>query len=169
MKKEYIECGKITTTHGVRGAVKVEPWCDSPAVLTGLSTVYLKSASGYEAHKVLGGFVRGAGATLTLEGITTCEAASALRGRVLYAQREEIPVPDGEMLLCDMIGLPVVNQESGKVYGTLARVEEAPASPLYVVDTPTGEVLLPAVPAFVKEINEDGIFILPIEGFFDEI
>ena len=169
MKQPYIECGKILTTHGVRGAVKVEPWCDAPSVLTGLTAVYFKTPTGYEEHKLLGGFVRGSGATLTLEGISTPEEAQKLRGRVLYARREEIPVAEGEMLLCDMIGLPVIDRRSELVYGTLARIEDSPAAPLYVVRTATGEVYLPAVPAFVKELSPSGIYIEPIEGFFDEV
>ena len=40
MKKQYLECGKIANTHGVRGAVLIESWCDSPAVLASLKTVY---------------------------------------------------------------------------------------------------------------------------------
>ena len=32
-KKAYLEIAKIINTHGVRGAVKLEPWCDSPDVL----------------------------------------------------------------------------------------------------------------------------------------
>ena len=33
MRKEYIEAGKIVTTHGIKGEVKVQPWCDSPDFL----------------------------------------------------------------------------------------------------------------------------------------
>ena len=29
-KKKYLECGKIVNTHGVKGAVKLESWCNSP-------------------------------------------------------------------------------------------------------------------------------------------
>ena len=40
MRKEYIEAGKIVTTHGVRGEVKVEPWCDGPEFFLDLDTLY---------------------------------------------------------------------------------------------------------------------------------
>ena len=42
MKHTYLTCGKIVSTHGVRGAVKAEPWCDSPAVLAGFDRVYFR-------------------------------------------------------------------------------------------------------------------------------
>ena len=35
-KIQYLECGKIVNTHGVRGAVKLEAWCDYPETLADL-------------------------------------------------------------------------------------------------------------------------------------
>ena len=40
MKQKYLECGKITGTHGIRGEVRVHPWCDSPEFLTKFKTLY---------------------------------------------------------------------------------------------------------------------------------
>ncbi len=166
---EYIECGRITTTHGVRGAVKVEPWCDSPAILAGFDRVYIHDVRGYVPHAVLNRFIKGNMVVLTLDGIPDMETAETLKGEVLYAHRDQIPVEEGAMLLCDMIGLAVKDADTGKVYGTLTRIDESPASDLYVVATPAGEVLLPAVPAFIKEVNPDGVMVTPIPGFFDEV
>ncbi len=166
---EYIECGRITTTHGVRGAVKVEPWCDSPEVLAGFDRVYIHDVRGYVPHAVLSRFIKAGVVVMTLENIPDMMTAESLKGEILYAHRDQIPVEEGAMLLCDMIGLPVIDADSGKQYGTLARIDESPASDLYVVDTPAGDVLLPAVDAFIKEVNPDGVFVTPIPGFFDEI
>ena len=47
MKKEYLECGKICSAHGVRGVLKVEPWCDSPAVMVKLKSVYFEKGGEY--------------------------------------------------------------------------------------------------------------------------
>ncbi len=168
MKSPYIECGKIVSVHGVRGAVKVEPWCDSPQVLCDLEEVCLKGAGGYDAHAITGGFVHGKLAVLTLTGIGDRSRAEMLRGQVLYAHRDRIPVAEGAMLQCDMLGLDVIDASSGKVYGTLLRIDPSPASDLYVVKTQSGEVLLPAVPAFIKEVTPQGILVTPIPGFFDE-
>ncbi len=166
---EYLECGRITTTHGVRGAVKVEPWCDSPAVLASFDRVYIRDVRGYVPHAVLSRFIKGNMVVLTLENVPDMMTAETLKGEILYAHRDQIPVDEGAMLLSDMIGLPVIDADTGKVYGKLKRVDESPASDLYVVDTPAGEVLLPAVPAFIKEVNPDGVMITPIPGFFDEV
>ena len=53
MKKQYLECGKIANTHGVRGAVLIESWCDSPAVLASLETVYIEKDGSYTPLRVL--------------------------------------------------------------------------------------------------------------------
>lgn len=31
MRKRYLEIGKIVGTHGLKGEMRVEPWCDTPA------------------------------------------------------------------------------------------------------------------------------------------
>ena len=41
MRKQYIEAGKIVTTHGVRGEVKLYPWCDDPEMFLDIETIYL--------------------------------------------------------------------------------------------------------------------------------
>ena len=44
MLQQYLEGGKIVGTHGVRGELRVEPWCDSPAFLKQFKTFYWKQA-----------------------------------------------------------------------------------------------------------------------------
>lgn len=169
MKPIYLECAKILNTHGVRGVVKAESWCDTPAVLASLKTVYLRTGDAYAPVPVLGASVSGRFVLLTLSGITNVEQAAPLKGKVLYAHRDDIPLRPGEMLRVDMIGLPVTDADTGRVYGTLRAVDDAAAGTLYTVATPGGDVLLPAVPQFVKEVTPDGIRITPIPGFFDEV
>ena len=53
VKNQYLECGKIINTHGVKGAVKLESWCDSPAVLASLKCIYLSQKGQYNPKKVL--------------------------------------------------------------------------------------------------------------------
>ena len=45
MKNNYLEAGKIVSTHGVRGEVKVLPWADSPEFLTRFKKFYLVKPS----------------------------------------------------------------------------------------------------------------------------
>lgn len=167
-KSSFLEIGKIINTHGVRGEVKVEPWSDSPDTFRTVKTVRTETG---ETFSVLsrrthaGHFV-----LLTLAGIDSVEAAIRLKNRVISAPREEIRKAPGSHFICDLVGLPVTDADTGKVYGTLSDIEAGVAQELYVVKTPSGaEVRIPNVPVFVKEIDEErGIFITPIPGFFGE-
>ncbi len=169
MKKEYLECGKVCGAHGVRGVMRIEPWCDSPKVLAGQKRVFLVlREGGYQERKVLTASVNGPGVLMSIEGVNTREDAVAMKNTVLYLHRSDIPVREGEMLLADMIGLPVVDVDSGRVYGEISEVSDAARGLLYTVKTEGGEVLLPSVPEFIKEIDpERGMLIRPIPGFFD--
>ena len=170
MKKTYLEGGKILTSHGVKGQVKVEHLCDSPKVLTSAKKIYFMERDGsFTERAVKGASVAAQYILMTIEGIDSREEAISYRGKLIYLHRDDIPVKKGAMLIADMIGLPVVHAISGVRLGELVAVDDAPRGQLYTVRTEKGDVLLPAVPEFIKEIDpERGISVLPIPGFFDE-
>lgn len=169
MKKKFLECGKICAAHGVRGVLKVEPWCDSISVLTGLKEIYFKKGESFEPCAVIGASSAGQTALMTLEGIDSRECAQGLKNTVIYAKREDIPVPKGRVLIADMIGLDVIDADSGRVYGVLTEVTDGVRHQIYTVKTATGDVLFPAVKEFLEEIDtERGVFIRPIPGFFED-
>ena len=169
MKKEYLEGGKICTSHGVRGALKIEHMCDSAAVLAKQKRVFFKLRDGsFSERRVVSASVSGKFVLMSIEGIDSREAAIAERGRLVYLHRSDIPVKKGAMLLSDMIGLPVLHAQTGERLGTLSDISDVAGRCIYTVRTERGDVLIPAVDEFVKEINEgEGVKILPIPGFFD--
>lgn len=168
MKKAYLECGMIINTHGIAGAVKLEPWCDSPEVLASLPCVYFKKGEVYSAVKILKASVFKRFVIATLEGVNDIDAASALREKVVFAAREDLPLEEGDNFIADLIGLPVIDAESGRVYGTLSGVINNGATDIYEIETPSGQRLMPAVDEFVRSIDDEkGIFITPIEGMFE--
>ena len=73
--KEFLECGKIVSTHGVRGEVKAEVWMDSPEEMTALKTLYLDG--GKTPLTVKGARVHKNMVLLTLAGVETPEAQRA--------------------------------------------------------------------------------------------
>ena len=171
MKKEFLECGRVCAAHGVRGILKVEPWCDSPKILAMQKRLFVADKDGkYNERKVASASVSGNLVLLGLEGVSTREEAFAMKNTVLYLKREDIPVPKGAMLLQDMIGLPVTDANSGRIYGEISEVTDGARHKIYTVKTENGDVLFPGVSEFVKEISEErGLVIRPIPGFFDEI
>ena len=170
MKKEYLECGKIRSPHGVRGILNVECWCDSPRVLASQKRVFIQSRDGsYREVEVTSASSAGDRVLMGLSGITSREDAQAYKNVVIYLRREDIPVPRGAMLIADMIGLPVKDIDTGAVYGEISDVTDGVRYKLYTVTTPEGKsVILPGVDEFIKEITEEGgMLVRPIPGFFD--
>lgn len=166
--KKYLEAGKIVNTHGVDGAVKVESWCDSPDILASLKSIYIKSGEDYKELEVIRSFVKKQFAVLFLCGIDSFEKAAAMRNKIIYADREDIPVEEGAVLVSDIIGLPVIDADSGVVYGVLSDVLNLGAGDIYEIDTDHGKAMMPAVKEFVINIDyEKGIFVRPIEGMFE--
>ena len=169
MKKEFLECAKILAPHGVRGVMKLESYCDTPRVLAAQKRVFFAERDGsYKEAKVLTASVSGANVLMQIEGLNERESVQAMQGRILYLHRDDIKLKPGAHLLADIIGLPVIDATTGDVYGEVTDIQDAPRNRLYYIATPKGEVLLPEVDEFIKEIDTDrGVFVTPISGFFD--
>ena len=168
--EKYLECAKIVGTHGVRGMVRAECYCNTPAALAKLKRVYIKERSGeYREVKVLRGSVQKTMVLFTLDGIDTLEAAIPLKGTTLYADRADFRLRPGEVFIADLIGLHVIDNDSGESYGTLSDITTAGVQELYVVETEDGaRFMIPGVPAFIKrrvtEGEDAGIYVTLIEG-----
>ena len=170
MKNKYLEGGKICTSHGVRGLLKVEHLCDSPEVLLGVKKIYFKERTGaFTEKKLLSCAPMGQFLLMGIEGIGSREEAIAYRGRVFYLDREDVPLPEGAMFIADMIGLSVYHAESGESLGSISDVSEIGGRRIYTVNYEGRQVMIPDVPQFIKEINEErGMAVLPIPGLFDQ-
>ena len=154
MPEQYLEVGKVTSTHGVMGEVRVQPWADSPEFLCQFKTLYVD-----EAHwpiKVEQARVHKNMVILKLEGIIDVPSALSLRNAVLYIDRADAKLPKGSFFLADLMGLEVRDAQSGKVLGKIADIMNLPANNVYVVRGGEREILVPAVPQFIAETNVEG-------------
>lgn len=164
---DYLEAGKIINTHGVRGEIKIDSWCDTPQVLAGLQTLYLKDKNGvYTPLSITRAYVHKHFVIAHPHGFTTFEQAVTLREKTVYAARADLPIAPGAHFIADLIGLPVIDIHTACVYGKLANVINRGASDLYEVETKAGIVYVPVVDEFVKKIDETGIYLAPIAGMF---
>lgn len=171
MRLDYLECGKFSAPHGVRGALKAEIWCDSPAVAAALPCLYLKDGSGkYRAARLQQASPYKGGLLLTIDGIASPEEAATLRGVIFYAKREDLDPEGTRVFYAETYGLPVLDADDGRLLGHVREVDASRKTVLYVIDTEKGEVLLPDTPEFIKEIDtERFVKVRPIPGLFDEI
>lgn len=167
-QKPFLEAGQIVGTHGVRGETRVQPWCDSAEQFSGFKTLYW-DAVGTQPVKVKARPHKQM-ALVCIEGVDTMEAAAALRGRMLYVSRKDIKLPKGHHLVQDLIGLAVVDADTGEQYGTLTDVSQTGANPVYHMQTPHGEVLIPAIPSIILSIDTvaDVMKIRPMKGLLDD-
>ncbi len=162
----YLECAMIVNTHGVKGGMRLENRCDSPAVLAKLKTVYTKKEGEYRPLKVVSASVQKNMVLATFEGIDTVEAAIPMKGTVLYAARSDFRLGRGDYFIADLIGLPVYDEE-GSLVGHLKDVTSPGAHQVYVIESEDGDFMLPNVPEFVLRISleeDEGIYVHLIEG-----
>ncbi len=167
-EKIYIECGRVVNTHGCHGALKLDSWCNIPEELASLKRLFLKSNGEYEESKILKASVFKQFVIVTLDNVNNMDDAILLKGQTVYAKREDFDLEEGEYFLVDLNGLSVIDANTGKIYGTVREIINRGASDIYVVETPEGERMIPAVPEFVKTVDvKKGIFVTPISGMLD--
>lgn len=169
MVKQFLEAGKIVGTHGVRGELRVDPWCDSAEFLKQFHTLYLKN--GEVPLKVVSTRVHKTQLLLTLENVNTVEAADTYRGKILYLKREEAKIPKGHYFMADLIGLDVYDADTFVYYGSITEIMRTGANDVYQVTSPGKKnYLIPAVAPVVTNIDlEKGkMLIQPIKGIFDD-
>jgi 16S rRNA processing protein RimM len=169
MLKKYLEAGRIVSTHGLRGEVRVEPWCDSPDFLTRFGRLYLEN--GQTALEVTRARAAGNVVLIKFAGVDDLEAAEKLRRRVVYIFRGDAELPQGTLFEQDLIGLSVVDAQTDKVYGTLSEVLHTGANDVYCVKLPSGgQELIPATDEVVRSIDPDtGIMLVtPLKGLFED-
>ena len=95
MKNQFLEAGKIVGTHGLKGEVRVDPWCDSAEFLAKFKRLYYKDGT---ELKVISSRPHKNITIIHLEGVNDVNAADGLRGRVLYINRDDVKLPDGSKL-----------------------------------------------------------------------
>ena len=145
MKKQYLESGKIVTTHGVRGEVRVQPWCDTPGFLTQFACLYL-DARGSQARVVERARVHKNIVIVKFEGVEIVEDAAGLRGKTVYIDRADVELEEGECFVQDLIGCTVRDADTGADYGQVYDVRATGANDVYYLRDAAGrERLVPAI------------------------
>jgi len=149
--------GAIVKAFGVRGEVIAQPMTDFPGRLRRARTLWV----GTDTHaarelRVETLSVSPRGIRLKLGGVDDRDAAEELRGNVLFIDEDRAaPLKKGEFFVHDIVGL-AVRDEAGSDLGTVADVLRYPASDVYVVRGPAGEIMIPAVREFVRAVDIEG-------------
>lgn len=169
MLKKYLQAGKIVGTYGVKGELKVQPWCDSAEFLMQFKTLYFDG--GKTAVKVLDSRVHKNLLLLTIEGVNSVEAADVLRDKILYIDREKVKLPKGRYFMQDLLKIDVFDADTFIYYGTLTDVIQTGANDVYQITSQKRKnYLIPAVPSVILNIDfeKNKMLIRPIKGIFDD-
>lgn len=170
MIKDYLELGQIVSTHGVKGEVRFNPWCDTPEFVKKFKTLYFDN-QGEKSIKVISARPHGNVAILMLEGVDDIDKARGLKNTVLYMKRSDASLPDGVWFIQELIDCAVTDCKTGETLGTVADVSETGANDVWHIKTTDGrEVLIPAVKEVVMSVDvKNGIIkINPLKGLFDD-
>ncbi len=168
MIKKFLEAGKIVGTHGVRGEMRVECWCDSPQFLAQFKTLYFNE--GEEKIKVKSRAHKNM-VLMKMPGVETIEQADLYRGRVLYIKRSDVKLEEGVNFVQDMIGLEVVDTESSEVYGKIKDVLKTGSNDVYeMIGNDDKLYYIPAIPDIIDLVDIDGgvLKITPMKGLFSD-
>ncbi len=154
MLKQYLEVGKITSTHGVHGEVRIEPWANSPEFLCGFKALYIDGVP----VRVLSARVHKSAVIALFDEVTDIDSAVRLKNKVVFIDRKDAGLETGEYFIADLIGLAAVDDATGEELGRITDILPLNPNNIYVINGQR-EILVPAVPEFVGEINTDAGYI----------
>jgi 16S rRNA processing protein RimM len=169
MTDTRIIVGAIAGAFGVHGEVRIKSFCADPEAIGDYSP--LTSEDGKTTYNLTLTRAIKNGFAADLEGVTTKEEADALKGVVLYAERDVLPsLPDDEYYHADLIGLTVLDT-GGAVLGTVSNVLNHGAGDLLEVSGPAlkASVLMPFTMTVVPTVDlaSGRIIADPPEGLFE--
>lgn len=152
---EKIKIGRIVNAVALRGEVKVYNYSGYRERYEELERVIVEDTEyeiekvRYQQHMVI----------LKLSGIDDRTAAEGMKNKDVFITEEDLlTLPEDTFYIRDLIGLSVIDDDSGEVLGSIKDVLQPSAQDLYVVKLKKGgDALIPVVSEFVKEVSlEEG-------------
>ena len=152
--EQYLRVGVISSTHGLKGEVKVFPTTDDPERFRKLKKVYLDTGKDYMPLKVTGIKFFKNQVILKFQEFQDINEIEKYRGKDLLIDREQaVPLAENENFIVDLIDMDVYDEEEKRL-GTLTDVLPTGANDVYVVETDEGkEILLPASPSCILDVD----------------
>lgn len=168
--EDLLQVGIITSTHGVRGEVKVYPTTDDPRRFRRLKEVVLDTGREklnleIEGVKFFKQFV-----ILKFKGLDNINDIEKYRQKSLYVTRKNaVRLQRDEYFIADLIGLKV-QDEDGTELGTVKDVIETGANDVYEVEMADGRsLLLPAIKQCILNVDVENVMmqVHVLEGLLD--
>ena len=155
--EQFLQVGVISSTHGIRGEVKVFPTTDDPNRFKKLKKVILETKKEKLSLEVQGVKFFKQFVILKFKGIDNINDVERYKRCPLFVNREDaVELEEDEYFIADMIGMKVITDE-GEEFGTLKDVMETGANDVYVIRRADGgEVLIPAIKECILDVDIPG-------------
>ena len=129
MKESMLELGKVVNTHGIRGELKIQPWCDEPELFFELDYFYIDGKR-YEIQKTR---IHKNCIIAAVEGVPSINEAELLKNKVITIEREVLgELPEGTYYIADLEGLQVRTLE-GRILGVIDEIIKTGSNDVYVL------------------------------------
>lgn len=152
--EQLLQVGVISSTHGVRGEVKVFPTTDDVKRFKKLKEVILDTGREHLVLEIEGVKFFKQFVILKFKGMDNINDIEKYKEKSLLIDRKHaVKLKKNEYFIADMIGLNVYT-EDGEKFGTMKEVLETGANDVYIIDSPKyGEVLIPAIKQCILEVD----------------
>ncbi|MBR1779582.1 MAG: 16S rRNA processing protein RimM [Clostridia bacterium] len=168
--KKYLETGKIVATYGLKGEVRVTPWCNDADFLCQFKEIYLDS-NGYKKLKITAIRNKKNIVIIKFAEIKSIEQAEKLCGKILYIDRKDVNLEEGEYFIQDIIGMDVFDKNTEMHYGKVTDVYKTGANDVYEITSKDNKkYLIPVIDDVdIKiDIEKKLMKINPIRGIFED-
>lgn len=156
--EDMLRIGVVTTTHGLRGEVKVFPTTDDVNRYKKTDEVILVTKNGnLTLHVESARFFKNIVIVKFKEFNDINEVEGFRKCDIMVTRENALPLSEGEYYLCDVIGCKVLDVDKDEAeIGEVIDVIETGANHVFTVRTVNGtEVLFPVIPDCIKEVNTD--------------
>lgn len=168
--EELLQVGVISSTHGIKGEVKVFPTTDDPNRFKKLKEIILDTGKEQITLKIEGVKFFKQFVILKFKDIDDINEIEKYKGKSLLVTRENaVPLMENEYFIADLIGLTIIDEED-KEFGILKDVLQTGANDVYVIGMKSGgEVLVPAIKECILnvELEKKTMKIHLLEGLLD--
>lgn len=164
---KLLEIGKIVNTHGLRGEVKIQPWCDDAEVFEDIDYIIIDD----KEYDILGVKYHKNSVILKLSGITDINEAEKYRNKTVFVTREMLgELPCGTYYICDLLGCSV-KTVSERFLGKIDDVIKTGSNDVYSVRDENGkQFLIPVIDDVIKDVDIENktVIIEPLKGLIDD-
>ncbi len=148
-ENEYIVVGKIGSTYGVQGWLKIFSFTEVMANILDYDPWYMEDGNSWKIIEINAGREHGKALVAHLVGYDTPEQARLLTGKKIAVKRSQLPaLPSNEYYWTDLIGLKVIDQR-GQELGNILYMLETGSNDVFVIKNQGKEHAIPYLPGTV--------------------